>query len=127
MTIEVRTVRDDELPAYIDTLTTGFMERVDSDKVADEMRPLWDLERTWAAFDGDRMCGTFRSWPTELTVPGGQRLPAGGITTVTVLPTYRRRGILRAMVAAEHLAIRERGETIGLLYASEYPIYRRFG
>src|SRR5215208_2018620 len=31
------------------------------------------------------------------------------------------------MVAAEHAAIRERGEAIGLLYASEYPIYGRFG
>jgi predicted acetyltransferase len=31
------------------------------------------------------------------------------------------------MIAAEHAAMRERGESIGLLYASEYPIYGRFG
>jgi predicted acetyltransferase len=31
------------------------------------------------------------------------------------------------MVATEHAAIRERGEAIALLYASEYPIYGRFG
>jgi predicted acetyltransferase len=31
------------------------------------------------------------------------------------------------MLAAEHAAIRERGEALGLLYASEYPIYGRFG
>jgi predicted acetyltransferase len=127
VSVEVRRIRDDELPAFIDTLTTGFMERVDADKVAAEMRPLWDLERTWAAFDDGRMCGTFRSWSTELTVPGGEHLPAAAVTTVTVLPTHRRRGILRAMVAAEHAAMRERGEAIGLLYASEYPIYTRFG
>ena len=35
--------------------------------------------RTWAAFDGDRICGTFRSWATELTVPGGQALPASAV------------------------------------------------
>jgi predicted acetyltransferase len=31
------------------------------------------------------------------------------------------------MVAAEHAGIRERGEAVGMLYASEYPIYGRFG
>lgn len=127
MTIEVRRVRDDELREFIDALTAGFLERPDVDKATEEVRPIWDLERTWAAFENGRICGTFRSWGTELTVPGGQRLPAAAVSAVTVLPTHRRRGILRAMVAAEHEAIRQRGEAFGLLYASEYPIYGRFG
>lgn len=127
MTPEIRRIRDDELPAYVETLTTAFLERPDVEKVAAEMQPLWDLERTWAAFDDGRMCGTFRSWATELTVPGGVRLPGAAVSAVTVLPTHRRRGILRGMIDAEHGAIRERGEAVGLLYASEYPIYGRFG
>ena len=127
MSIEVRLVRDDELPAFIETMSAGFMERPDVEKVAAEVRPLWDLERTWAAFDDGRMCGTFRSWATEITVPGGRQLPAAAVAAVTVLPTHRRRGILRSMVGAEHLAARARGEAVGLLYASEYPIYGRFG
>ncbi len=127
MSIEIRRIHDDELPAYVETMTTGFLERPDIDKIAAELRPIWDLERAWAGFDGGRMCGTFRSWGTEITVPGGQRLPAAAVAAVTVLPTHRRRGILSSMVAAEHGAIRERGEAVGLLYASEYPIYGRFG
>ncbi len=124
---EIRRVRDDELPAYVDALSTGFLERPDVAKVAEELRPLWDLERTWAAFDGTRICGTFRSWSSELTVPGGAQLPAAAVSAVTVLPTHRRRGIMRSMVAAEHGAARERGEPLSLLYAAEYPIYGRFG
>ena len=31
------------------------------------------------------------------------------------------------MAAKEHAALVERGEAVGLLYASEYPIYGRFG
>ena len=31
------------------------------------------------------------------------------------------------MAAKEHAALVERGECVGLLYASEYPIYGRFG
>ena len=127
MTIEVRRIRDGELRAFIETLSAGFLERPDIDKLTDEIRPLWDLDRTWAAFEDGRMCGTYRSWATELTVPGGQRLPAAAVSAVTVLPTHRRRGILRAMVEAEHAAIRERAEAFGLLYAAEYAIYGRFG
>ena len=125
--ITVRQIRDDELATFLDTLTTGFLERPDVDQLVEELRPLWDLERVWAAFDGGRMCGTFRSWPTELTVPGTARLPASAIAAVTVLPTHRRRGIMRQLVAAEHAALRARGEVAGLLHAAEYPIYGRFG
>src|SRR5262245_56925994 len=49
------------------------------------------------------------------------------MSAVTVLPTHRRRGILRAMVATEHAAVREQGQVFGMLYAAEYPIYGRFG
>ncbi len=124
---EIRHIREDELPEYVDSVSAAFLERPDVAKLADEVRPVWDLQRVWAAFDRGRVCGTFRSWATELTVPGGARLPASAVAGVTVLPTHRRQGVLRALVRAEHSAIRERGEAVGLLYASEYPIYGRFG
>jgi len=127
MTHEIRRIREDELPTFIDSMSAGFLARPDVDKVAEAVKPLWDLERTSAAFEGNRIVGTFRTWATELTVPGGIQLPGAAVTNVTVLPTHRRRGVLRGMVVAEHAAIRERGEAVALLYASEYPIYGRFG
>ena len=127
MTTVVRPVSAEELPAFLEALSTGFLERPDVAKVAEELKPLWDLQRTLAAFDGDRICGTFRSWASELTVPGGARLPASAVTAVTVMPTHRRRGVLRSMMTAEKDAVNERGEAVGVLYASEYPIYGRFG
>ena len=127
MPIEIRRVREEELPAFIDALSTSFLERPDVARLASEVVQLWDLDRTWAALDEGRVCGTFRSWATELTVPGLARLPAAAVAAVSVRPTHRRRGILRQMVAADHAAARERGEALALLYASEYPIYGRFG
>lgn len=124
---EIRPIRDDEVPAFIDAVSTGFLMRPDIDRVAETARRRWDLERTIGAFDDGRICATFRSWPTEVTVPGGARLPASAIAAVTVRPTHRRRGILRRLMAAEHAAMPGRGEAVGLLYASEYPIYGRFG
>lgn len=127
MGLEIRTARLDEYESLIDTVTTAFLERPDLARAAAEMATVWEPERTWAAFDGARPVGTFRSWGTEITVPGSARLPAAAVSAVTVLPTHRRRGVLTSMAAAEHAAIRERGETIGILYASEHPIYGRFG
>jgi predicted acetyltransferase len=108
-------------------MTTAFLDRPDIPKIAEEVKSLWDLSRAWAAFDGARTVGTFRTWPTELTVPGGAQIPASAVTNVTVLPTHRRRGVLRSMTTAEHRAARERGEVVGILHAAEYPIYGRFG
>ena len=125
--LEVRTITPDELADYVDTLSTPFFERPDPEKVAGELRENWDLSRVRAAYEGGRMVGTFRSWASELTVPGGALVSAAAIAGVSVLATHRRRGVLRRMIAAEHAAMRERGDAVGMLYASEYPIYGRFG
>lgn len=127
MAVDIRRIREDETPAWLDSLTMSFLERVDTARVAEEVKPLWDCSRVWGAFEGGTVVGTTRTWATELTLPGGVRLPASAVAGVTVRPTHRRRGILTRMMTAEHAAARERGEAVALLYASEYQIYGRFG
>ena len=126
----IRHPTPEEMPAFVTAMNTGFLEPVDAEKtekVAEELRQLWDLDRVWAAFDGDRLVGTFRSFATQLTVPGCAQVPGTALTAVSVMADHRRQGILRAMVAAEHEAARDRGEVLALLYSAEYPIYGRFG
>jgi predicted acetyltransferase len=84
------------------------------------------FERMHAALDGDRIVGGAGAFPFELTVPGGP-VRCGGVTVVGVLPTHRRRGVLTAMMRAQLEDIRERGEPIAALWASEEVIYRRYG
>jgi predicted acetyltransferase len=127
MPIDVRAIRDDEIVPWLDAMSTGFLDRPDVAKIAEEVRPHWDLSRNLAAFEAGRIVGTFRSWATELTVPGLAQIKASAVTGVGVLPTHRRRGILSAMAAAEHDAARARGELVAILYAAEYGIYGRFG
>ena len=83
MTLEIRPVREDEVVPYIEALSTAFLDRPDVDLFAREIWPLWEGGRTWAAVVDGRICGTFRSWPTELTVPGGARLPAASSVSKT--------------------------------------------
>jgi predicted acetyltransferase len=65
-------------------------------------------------------------YPFDLTVPGGP-VTAAGVTVVGVLPTHRRRGILRDLMRAQLDDVHERGEPIAVLWASEGGIYGRFG
>ena len=83
-------------------------------------------ERVHAAWAGDRVVGGAGAFPFELTVPGG-RVRAAGVTVVGVLPSHRRRGVLRAMMRAQLDAFREQGESVAYLWASEDTIYARFG
>ncbi len=101
MRIEIRALEPDEYAAAIDVMSTAFLERpADLAKVADQVRPFWVPGRTWIAWDGGRACGTFRSWGTQVTVPGGRTLPAAAVSAVSVLPTHRRRGIMTRLAAA---------------------------
>jgi predicted acetyltransferase len=49
------------------------------------------------------------------------------VTVVAVLPTHRRRGLLRRLMEAQLRDVREREEPVAALWASEETIYGRFG
>lgn len=85
-----------------------------------------ELDRALAAYAGSSVVGTAGIFTFDLTIPGGS-MPAAGVTMVGVHPTHRRRGVLTAMMRAQLDAIRERGEPIAILWASEGSIYGRFG
>jgi predicted acetyltransferase len=70
---------------------------------------------------------TVSSWPTGLSVPGGRSVDAWAVSSVTVSPTHRRRGIARALMVGELANARHAGAALAMLTASEATIYGRFG
>jgi len=62
-----------------------------------------------------------------LNVGGGTLLPVHQITAVTVRPSHRRRGLLRAMMDSDLARAKAAGIPIAALTASEATIYGRFG
>jgi predicted acetyltransferase len=89
--------------------------------------PFIEPSRAFAARENGAVVGGCASFPLELTVPGGRAVRAAGLTVVGVLPTHRRRGILRAMMRVQLDDVRRRGEPLAALWASEDTIYGRFG
>lgn len=79
----------------------------------------------WAREDGAAVGGC-ASFPFELTVPGGT-VRAAGLSVVGVMPTHRRRGVLRRMMRAQLDDVHRRGEPVAALWASEETIYGQFG
>jgi predicted acetyltransferase len=97
----------------------------DEDQTARMMRVL-SAGRIYAAWEGGRAVGGLAAYQFQLTVPGG-RVPAAGVTVAGVLPTHRRRGVLRTMMRALLDACYQQGEPVAYLWATEDSIYGRFG
>ncbi|HWE80070.1 MAG TPA: GNAT family N-acetyltransferase [Gaiellaceae bacterium] len=96
------------------------------DELSQQFAQLIPTERMHAVWDGAVVVAGAGSFPLALSVPGGE-LACSGTTVVGVSPTHRRRGLLRRMMRAELDGAHERGEPLAALWASEEPIYGRFG
>ena len=78
------------------------------------------------ALDDGAIVGGAGAFQFDLTIPGGP-VRTAGVTVVGVLPSHRRRGILRELMRAQLDDIQARGEPLAALWASEASIYRRYG
>ncbi len=92
---------------------------------------LFEADRSLAAFDpalpaSAGPVGIAGAYSFLMSVPGAL-LPTAGVTYVAVLPTYRRRGILRSLMRRQLTDIAAKGEPIAALWASEAPLYWRYG
>jgi len=126
MSFAVRQIRRDEVYAFRAAVMRVFGADADAGDEDERFLRLMDIGRVFGAFDGDDIVGTTAAFTFEVTVPGAV-VPMGGLTMVTVQPSHRRKGVLRAMMAAHLEDVRRRGEPLSGLWASETSIYGRFG
>jgi predicted acetyltransferase len=125
MSVEVRPPAAEELRdalAVAEAAFGGELEEHDWQRHQKLMPP----SRALGAFDGGRPVGLAAAYAFDLSIPGGE-LPCAGVTWVGVLPSHRRRGILRDFMRRQLADVHAWGEPIAALWASESSIYGRFG
>lgn len=124
----VRPLTAAQMPAFLENDHVNFLEGPPSpEETAWELRYL-EQERCIGLFDADKLVGGASILSLRLTVPEARQVPLAGVTWVSVLPTHRRRGGLRAMMRHQLHTLHETGgEPVAGLTASQAPIYGRFG
>jgi predicted acetyltransferase len=125
-TFPIRTATPEDARTFFAPLMVAFGDEMTDSQWADWCHTL-EPERLIAAFDGDVPVGTAGAYTFRMTVPGDAEVAAAGVTLVGVEPGHRRRGVLRALMRHQLDDVRERGEPVAILWASEAAIYQRFG
>jgi predicted acetyltransferase len=127
MDVEIRPCASaEEVKQAITPIGYYFGRSAPNEDQAERLIRVMPAQRVYAAWEGGRAVGGLGAFPFQLTVPGG-RVPAAGVTVAGVLPTHRRRGVLRAMMRALLDACYQQGEPVAYLWATEDTIYGRFG
>jgi len=126
MAFEMRPVTPEELPEFLRADVAAFGGEITPESV-ERWRTVFEYDRGLAAFDEGRIVGTAGAYAFDLTLPGLTTIPVAGVSYVSVRADYRRRGILASMMRRQLDDVRERGEAVAVLTASESTIYRRFG
>jgi predicted acetyltransferase len=128
----IRPVTDDEFAAFRRVHEHSFNHGPAPAARWPRMRRQFEADRSLGAIDpglpaGANVVGTAGVYSFPMAVPGAT-IPVAGVTMVAVLPTHRRRGILRSMMHRQLADIAARGqEPIAALWAAETPLYGRYG
>ncbi|MFB8238298.1 GNAT family N-acetyltransferase [Kitasatospora purpeofusca] len=128
--MEIRATTEQDREKFIATMHSAFglFPGTTTEDGGGAWWSAFEMDRgLFAVADDGRPVGTAAAYTFELTLPGGAVVPVSGVTAVGVAPTHRRRGALTAMMRRQLADVRERGEFLSVLLASEAVIYRRFG
>lgn len=126
MATELRGLEADQWDQWYGKVVRAF-GGVSEPEEAEHWKRVTEIERALAVWDGDEVVGTAGTHSFRMTVPGGASVPTAGLTLVSVQTTHRRRGVLTSMMRRQLDDVRERGEPLAALTASEPAIYGRFG
>lgn len=125
--LTARTLTDADWPAFADLLGQAFLADLTEAEREREREP-WEPQRSHGIYDGERLLGGGGLLTRALIVPGPAPHAVAAVSFVGVAPDARRRGVLTALMRAQLDGLHEAGaEPIAVLWASQAPIYGRFG
>ena len=108
-----------ELTSYV---YGGAFGDGEDNTAATNNRPEWTL----CAFDGPKMVASYGAIPFTMRA-NGKAMAMAGVSIVGTLPEYRRRGLVRRITERSFEQMRESGQSVAALWASQAAIYQRYG
>ena len=124
MNIEIRPARADEMEqmgavgAYV---YSGSFGDTPDNIIAQSNQPEWTL----CAFADGRMVSSYSTIPFTMRA-NGKAVALAGVSAVGTLPEFRRMGIIRRITTQSFADMRERGQSVAALWASQAAIYQRY-
>ncbi|MCA9189816.1 MAG: GNAT family N-acetyltransferase [Pirellulaceae bacterium] len=125
MTIEYDRLADAELDGFVECFCTALGFRL-TGKQREAFDQFVERDRMRVLRDQGQVVGTLGAHSLKMVVPGGT-CNVAGTTLVGVLPTHRRRGLLRKFIEHHLSEVHALGEPLAALWASEGSIYGQFG
>ena len=83
-------------------------------------------EWTLCAFVDGKLASSFTNIPFTMRA-NGTALPLAGVSTIGTQPEHRRQGLARRIHTQALAAMREAGQPVAALWASQAAIYQRYG
>ncbi|QSB16002.1 GNAT family N-acetyltransferase [Natronosporangium hydrolyticum] len=121
--LPIRECTTDDIPAVHQLLQEVFLSPDPTDARREIYRANYEPERCLVVTDEGAVIGHTGTFTRQLSVPGAV-LAAAHVSQVGVRHTHRRQGVMSRLLR-EQLA--QLPEPIAVLWASEGPIYPRFG
>ncbi len=127
MTAQLRPITPEELERFVQSFRVVFGGQADDQGLA-RARQRLETDRAFVGVDhrGD-MVATAAAFSFRMALPGGGEASCAGVSMVSVRTDHRRQGLLTRLLGLLFDQARERGEPLAALWASETPIYGRYG
>ena len=125
MTVEIRPLNADEmsqLGAMGAYAYAGAFGDTNDNILSRSNRPEWTL----CAVEDGKLLSSFSAIPFTMRA-NGNAMPLAGVSAVGTFPEYRRQGLARRIHTQAFADMRERGQPVAALWASQAAIYQRYG
>ena len=133
-TFEIRKLGIKDIDQYNELLRYAFQvtEKTlldcgwENDEIRKSKFPVLENANVLGCFDDGALISQFAVYPMEMNVHSAI-FPIGFITSVATYPEYSRRGLMSRLMKQSLLEMREKGQSIAILYPYSIPLYRHRG
>lgn len=130
----IRDLTTNDLEQYNDLLRYAFQVTEqdlmeygwESEEIKQSKFPVIERADILGGYDGDKLVSQFAVYPLKMNIYS-QVYSIGFITSVSTYPEYSGKGIMSRIMKKSLIRMKEKGQSLALLYPYSIPLYRKYG